>query len=267
MNGIFFEGELREIALEKIRGSPYQPRREFFLDDLEELAASIQEVGLIHPPVVRECRDGTYELIAGERRLRAIKLLGWIKIQVLVRRQGDTLSAKGSLIENIQRKDLNPLEVASALKNWMESSQLTQEELADQVGKKRSTIANYLRLLQLPGEIQKKVLEGSLSMGHAKAILSLPPERQRGFALEILRDNLTVRGAENRAKKILEGKYKKEEKILNLFFSDLKTLLEERFGTRVTLQGGKEKGKVTFEYHTLDDLDRLLQSWGLSDRL
>lgn len=266
MKPFFFGDELKEIAVEEVRVSPYQPRKEFSSEDLEELAASIREIGLIHPPVVRECEDGAYELIAGERRLRAVKLLGRAKVQALVRRQGNCLSAKSALIENIQRRDLNPLEIAAALKNLIEISKLTQEELADQVGKKRSTIANYLRLLQLPLEIQKKILDGGLSMGHGKAILSLPNALQKAFAGEIVERYLTVRQAEKRAKSILERKCDKAKKEgQSVFLFDLKSRLEERFGTKVevdgSLQSGGQRGKITFEYHSLDDLDRLLEAW------
>lgn len=249
---------LQEINIEWIIENPHQPRKCFVQEDLEELAASIEEIGLVHPPVVRQMHSKKFELVAGERRLRALKLLGWKKAPVVVRRMEESFSAHSALIENIQRVDLNAIEVAYALKELMEKFQLTQEMLADKVGKKRSTVANFLRLLNLPQDIQENLKKGNLTMGHAKAALALPVELQSGFCQEILSKNLSVRQTEEKAKEFLKRKEKKKEK-KDVHLLEIKSLLEAKFGTKADIGNSK----ISFDYYGWDDLDRLLELFGI----
>lgn len=246
-----------EIDLQWIVENPHQPRKSFSTAELEELAASIEEIGLIHPPVVREIGSNEFELVAGERRLRALKLLGRKRAQVVVSKMDEPNSAHSALIENIQRVDLNAMEVAYALRELMKRFQLTQELLADKVGKKRSTVANFLRLLQLPGEIQDFLRNDTLSMGHAKAVLSLPEGMQRKFCKELIEGNLSVREAEQKAKEILKKKTKPllQEKSFDVHLKEIKAKLEEKLGTKVEISDSK----IVIDYYGFDDLDRLLE--------
>lgn len=257
------KGEIREIALNKIRLNPFQPRKLFSEEEIEELASSIREVGLIQPPVVRPLEEGDeYELIAGERRFRAAQLAGLEQIYVLVRKSTDEESAKASLIENMQRVDLNPIEVSKALRLLADEFGYSQEELAQKVGKKRSTVTNYLRLLTLPQSIQDSVSNNAITMGHAKVILSLEGEKeQETLHQEILAKQLTVREAEERVSCMIQVTEKKKEssKKRNIYLDDVVQSLEKRFATRVVIQAkNKGGGRISLEYHNLDDLNRLI---------
>jgi ParB family transcriptional regulator, chromosome partitioning protein len=261
--------EVREVDLSKININPYQPRRSFEQEELEGLAQSIRSVGLLHPPLVRPLADGEqYEIISGERRFRAAQLAGLKKIPVLVRHTTYCLSAQAALIENIQRVDLNPLEIAKALRRLMEEFGFNQDRLAQQVGKKRSTVANYLRLLSLPESIQDSVSKGVITMGHAKAILSLEGfEKQHLLHELILRDNLTVREAEEAALRISE-KAKKQNLTYttrNFYLEQLAEKMQHKLGTKVTIQGKGKGGRIYIDYYNLDDLDRLLNLFGLQE--
>lgn len=245
--------------IEKIRKAPFQPRRYFPENELEELAASIKEVGLIHPPVVREIKSKDrllyYELISGERRLLATKLAGFTEIQVIVKEICDENAAKASLIENVQRQDLDPMEIAHAFKQLMSAFRLTQEELSLKVGKKRSTVANYLRLLTLPEEAQIALSKKALTMGHAKAILSLPnAQMQKKLQEKIEKEELTVREAEQEACKAA-----KKEKDCDL--TALENELSEKMGRKVTIQSKKDhSGTLTLHFYNLDDFDLLMST-------
>lgn len=262
-----FNEEVCEVAVEKIKVNPFQPRGHFSQDELEELAASIQAVGLIHPPVVRPL-PGTdaYELISGERRLRASQIAGLAKIPVLIRQTTHSLSAQAALIENIQRVDLNPLEIAKALRTLSEQFGLNQEELGHRVGKKRSTVANYLRLLTLPKSIQESISEASITMGHAKAILSMEGfEKQMLLHELILRDGLTVRQAEEAAQRLSE-KAKKQSlayETRDFYLEQLAEKIQHKLGTKVSIQGKGKRGRISIDYYNLDDLDRLLELLGV----
>lgn len=261
-----------EVDLSEIKVSPFQPRIEFSLQELEELSASIKAVGLIHPPVVRKILQGDkflyYELIAGERRCRAAKMAGFEKIKVIVRDYLDDEAAKATLIENVQRVDLNPLEMAESFLKLIEVFRMTQEDVAEKVGKKRSTVANYLRLLSLPVPIRQSLSSGSITMGHAKAILSLDSfELKEKLHSLIVAQELTVREAEKESQKLARGaKTKKESKRqANVHITDLEEKLTHHFGTKVTLEPIKKAGgRVCINYYSLDDLDRLLTVFGIS---
>lgn len=253
---------LKEVSAELIRVNPFQPRRFFSPDELEELALSIKAVGLIHPPVVRPCEDGvSFELISGERRFRAAQLAGMKRIPVLVRESSYAVSAQAALIENIQRVDLNPMEVSKALHGLMEQFGFHQDELALRIGKKRSTVANYLRLLSLPKNIQDSVSTEMISMGHAKAILSLEGFEKQNLLHElILRDDLTVREAEEASLRISQ-KAKKQVLVYanrDFYLEQIAERLQQKLGTKVSIQGKGKKGRIYIDYYGLDDLDRLI---------
>lgn len=260
--------ELVEVGIETIALNPFQPRREFSEEELEELSLSIKKVGLIHPPVVRRLDNGTYELISGERRFRACKLVGTNKIKVVVRSSSNQLSAEAALIENIQRVDLNALEIAKALKFLTVEFGLSQDALASRLGKKRSTITNYLRLLTLPNNIQESILADLISMGHAKAILSLTTLESQNLLHElILRDGLSVRDAEKQASRISE-KVKKQKLTYvsrDFYLEELSEKIQKKLGTKVFIQGKGKRGRIMIDYYNLDDLDRLLSLFGVKE--
>jgi ParB family chromosome partitioning protein len=264
------EEEICEVAIEKISINPYQPRRYFELEELEGLAQSIKTVGLLHPPLVRFIpHQDRYEIISGERRFRAAQLAGMKTISVIVRRLiSSCLSAQAALIENIQRVDLNPLEIAKALHRLILEFSFTQEKLAQQIGKKRSTIANYLRLLSLPQHIQDSLYKNLISMGHAKAILSVEEVEKRALLHEIiLRDDLTVREAEQAALRIREKAKKKTLTYVtrDFFLEQLAEKIQHQLGTKVVIQGKGKKGRISIDYYSLDDLDRLLTLFGVQN--
>jgi ParB family chromosome partitioning protein len=256
--------EIKTISIDTIIMNPFQPRKVFMPEELEELKESILMVGLIHPPTVRPIEEGQYELLSGERRLRASQLAGLTQIPVYVKHCSLKDSAHAALIENIQRVDLNPLEIASALKRLIEEFNYSQEELSRKVGKKRSTVANYLRLLALPPAIQCSLRDDRISMGHAKAILSLEEiDKQMILHDWILRHSFSVREAEDAAKNLtMKEKIENEAKPENIFILSLERRLEERLGTKVNISSQGEKGVVQINYYNLDDLDRLLEVIG-----
>jgi ParB family transcriptional regulator, chromosome partitioning protein len=268
IENVFIEQEMREVEVERVKVNPYQPRRHFDQSILEELALSIQTVGLLHPPVVRTLdEEGTYELVSGERRFRAFQLTGLKKIPVLIRNSTNAGSAQAALIENIQRVDLNPLEISKAFQSLIEEFGFSQEDLSLRIGKKRSTIANYIRLLSLPKNIQESVSKELISMGHAKAILSLKGFEKQNLLHEIiLRDDLSVRETEEAALRIAE-KAKKKTLVYasrNFYLEQLSEKIQSKLGTKVTIQGKGKRGRITIDYYSLDDLDRLLHLFEVS---
>jgi ParB family chromosome partitioning protein len=263
--GFVVEEKICEVDWEAIRVSPFQPRRTFSEEELEELAASIRAVGLIHPPVVRTIEGGGkilyYELIAGERRWRAAQKAGLAKIKVIVRASSDEHAAKSTLIENVQRVDLDPIELAHAFKKLIDVFRMTQEEVAEKVGKKRSTVANYLRLLTLADPIKMAVSKGEITMGHAKALLSLEsPELRKQLAHLIVEKELTVREAERESRKLTRGKKitSQQQPDHALFAEELEERLQQYLGTKVTIDHNKNGGKILLHYYSLEDLERLL---------
>lgn len=259
---------LKEVNLDQIEVNPHQPRRHFSQEELEELAASIKMVGVIHPPLVRpSSKENFYEIISGERRFRAAQLAGLKKMTVLVRSVCESISAQAALIENIQRVDLNPIEIAKALHALIEQFGLNQDEIASRVGKKRSTVSNYLRLLGLPKNIQDSVSADHITMGHAKAILAMQGFEKQNLLYElILRDDLTVREAEEAALRLAE---KAKRQVLaytnrNFYLEQIAEKIQEKLGTKVMIQGKGKKGRISIDYYNLDDLDRLLSLLGIS---
>ena len=252
--------EVLYLDVDRIMPGKQQPRRVFHEKSLKELAASIKEKGVLQPVIVSRTGDGAFNLIAGERRWRASVLAGLKKIPALIKNVASKDSLEIALIENIQREDLNPIETAEAFNRLVKDFELTQEELAAKVGKERATVANYLRLLKLPDEIKTMLYNGSLSMGHARALLSVEGKtHQVETARKIVRGSLSVRETELLAKKILKpakgGDKKKDPQI-----SSLEEKLIKHLGTKVHItHKGKKGGKIEIEYYSLDEFDRLLE--------
>lgn len=262
--------EVMTVDLDIITANPYQPRRTFSEESLQELAASIKTVGLIQPPTVRPHPQipRLFQLVSGERRFRAAQIAGLTTIPVIISDVDNTASAEVALVENIHRSDLNPIEIARALRRLMMDFNYQQEQVADRVGKKRSSVANYLRLLSLPVTIQDSLAAGTISTGHGKAILSLQNEElQQQLYAAILERALSVRQSEALAKKIAQGSKQKKEGSLDRDYlvEAIRTSLEQKFGTKVTIDAKEGKGKIAIEYYSLDDLDRLLELWGVRD--
>ena len=253
-----------QIAIDKLVPNPGQPRKNFDETELQELADSIKEYGVIMPVIAADTGDGTFTIIAGERRTRAARLAGLEDIPVIIRDYTDQKRMEVSLIENIQRSDLNPIEEATAYKNLMDFSSLTQEELAVRVGKNRSTVTNALRLLKLSAEVQKGLENGDLSAGHARALLSVTDEIQRDKLFkEITAKGLSVREAEKKASALNsageEGGDTVKEKASKRppEIAEMEEKFIEKLGTKVSIDGGLEKGRIHIEYYSMEDLDRL----------
>ncbi|MFL2835443.1 MAG: ParB/RepB/Spo0J family partition protein [Coraliomargaritaceae bacterium] len=269
----------QEIALGKIKANPYQPRREIAEKQVKELAQSIQSEGLLQPIVVRSTGKG-YELIAGERRLRAFKFLKSKTIPCRVIEASDASSASLALIENLQRENLNPIDEALGYASLVRDFDLTQEAAADRVGKGRATVANALRLLSLSEEIQGFLSRRLLSTGHAKVLLGVKDDAQQHLlARRIIESNLSVREAEKIVKRLNEGlepsdglgsgndnSGKTSSRAENTAIADLEKRIEKHFNTNVSIQHGKKKGKLVIEYFGNEDLDRLLELLGINQR-
>jgi len=252
--------EIIAIDVDRIIPGEQQPRKVFKDTALKELAASIKEKGVLQPIIVSRTGDGTFRLIAGERRWRAASLAGLKKMPAMVKEVSSVDSLEIALIENIQREDLNPLEMAEAFHRLIRDFNLSQEELSVRVGKERATVANYLRLLKLPEEIKTFVNEGTLSMGHARAILSIEGRPgQVEAARRILHKGLSVREAESLVKTWgAEGKKKARVKKKDPQIESLQEKLIHSLGTKVRILHKGKRGKIEIEYYSLDELERLL---------
>ncbi len=248
----------------QIRPNRYQPRRSFSPDELAELSLSIKEQGIIQPLIVRKDTDG-YELVAGERRLRAAKMAGLTQVPVLVKEVSDSLMLEISIVENIQREDLNPLEESEAYHRLMEEFGLTQEQVAARVGKSRPAVANYLRLRQLPVEIKESILDSSLSMGHAKVLLGAENTlQQMNLWRLVMEKGLSVRETErilNRMKEEKDApeKSQPEPDSDEIYFTGIAENLSRYFGTKVQIKRQGKKGRLEIEFYNDEDLDRLLK--------
>jgi len=250
-----------QCDIDVIRPNRYQPRRNFSEDELTELSRSIKKQGVLQPLLVRKNNNG-YELIAGERRLRASKMAGLSQVPVVVREISETELLEASIIENIQREDLNPMEEAEAYRRLIEEFKLTQEQLAERVSKSRSAVANFIRLCQLPQPIKDCLAENTLSMGHARALLGADTTAQQSRAWQVVMSKgLSVRETESLVKR-LKSEKKKKKKIMpgtdEIYFSTLAEDLSRRFGTKVCIKRKGQKGKIEIDFYSNDDLDRLL---------
>lgn len=250
-----------ECDIERIHPSRYQPRQRFLDNELQEMAISIKQQGIIQPLLVR-MDDNGYELITGERRLRAAKKAGLKQVPVIVKTISDTEMLEMSIVENVQRENLNPIEEAEAYHRLINEFNLTQDQAATRVGKSRSAVANVLRLRQLPGQIKAGIMDGTLSMGHARALLGISSAtRQIALWRTVVAKKLSVRETERLAKFLKVKKEKPKKSSSNSEQRYLLSLAEElsrRFGTKVQIKQRGEKGKVEIEFYNNDDLDRLL---------
>ena len=252
--------EYFQCPIEAIEPNPMQPRQDFEEEALEELSRSIKEKGIITPILVSKIKGG-YQLIAGERRWRAAQKAGLETIPVVVKETTPLESLELALIENIHRKDLNSIEEAQAYKRWLENSKTTQEILAQRVGKERSTIANLLRLLNLPLDIQKDIIDNILTMGHARVLAGLKsPGDQKRFRDIIVKKQLTVRQTENLIKKEnSKGAPKKEKGEEEYYIESLAEGLKRSLGTKVEIKRRGKKGQINIFFYSNDELERLLE--------
>ncbi|MDN5306119.1 MAG: ParB family transcriptional regulator, chromosome partitioning protein [Bacteroidota bacterium] len=273
---------INEVELSKITPNPDQPRRVFDEEALDELATSIRKIGVIQPITLRKIDDDTYQIIAGERRFRASQIAGLTSIPAYIKTAEDDDLMEMALVENIQREDLNSIEIALAYQNLIETFSLTQEQLSERVGKKRATIANYLRLLKLPAEVQMGVKDKKIDMGHARALLTInDPVSQLAIYNLILQEDLSVRNVESIAKDISEGrdldeilhprknkKDGKSSKSKSNYSDDFDVLakhLSAYFKTSVKFSCNKQgKGKITIPFTSTDELERII---GIFDQL
>jgi ParB family chromosome partitioning protein len=252
--------EIVELDIKKISPGKEQPRKVFRKETLKELAASIREKGVLQPVLVSRT-DGGFGLIAGERRLRAAQMAGLKKIPAIVRKTDPEDSLEVSLIENIQRENLGPIETAEAFQRLVKEHNYTQEKLAKKVGKERATVANYLRLLKLPSEVKALINDGELGMGHARAVLAVKGRAaQVALAEKIINEGLSVRHAEvlgkQKAAPTAKHKVKKKQ---DPHVRDLEEKLIRSLGTKVRIRHAGKRGKVEIEYYSLEELDRLLE--------
>lgn len=263
-----------EVKILDIERSPYQPRRDFREEELRELAASLQNNGLVQPPTVRKNAAGRYELIAGERRLRAAQLAGWTKIRVTLVEADDITAAAMTTTENLQREDLNPIEEAVSYKTLLDTFSLTQQEVADRVGKSRAAVANSTRLLELPDEVRGLVSNRLLSVGHAKVLLSIDDETKRVlFARDCVNDQLTVRALEKkiqRLQKPVEQKPKGVPDLPDSYVRNIADKMKRHLGCAVRVTSGVShangkhtKGMVEIDFFDNDDLDRIIRMIGV----
>lgn len=252
-----------EIAVTSIFPNPDQPRKHFDEEALGELADSVRVLGVIQPVTVRPQSDGRYIIISGERRWRAAGMAGLETIPVYIREVGDQTLNEMALVENIQRQDLNAMEVAISLRRLMEECALTQDALSERVGKKRSTIANYLRLLHLPHEVQLAVKEGFISMGHAKAIASAPEDIQVALLKKTIKSGLSVRQTEElamRGASAAAPRLKEEEREFPESYSRLVELLEGFFSENISIKSSpKGRSKIVIEFDGEKDIERFIE--------
>ncbi|MEX0899181.1 MAG: ParB/RepB/Spo0J family partition protein [Gammaproteobacteria bacterium] len=254
------DGDLRALPIDQIRRGQYQPRVDMRQDTLEDLAASIKAQGVVQPIIVRRAGGGGYEIIAGERRWRAAQLAGLHEIPAVVRVADDRATIAMSLIENIQREDLNPLEEARALDRLMREFELTQQQAADAVGRSRSAVANLLRLQELNDDVKQLLESGAIDMGHARALLGLSGAAQSDAAKAVVRGSLTARATEALVRRLLGGnKSKPTKKPLDPNIRTLQDELTEKFGARVRVEHSGKGGKLVIVYHSLDELDGILE--------
>ncbi|ROR34338.1 ParB/RepB/Spo0J family partition protein [Inmirania thermothiophila] len=249
---------LRSLPLDRIRPSPFQPRRAFDPAALEELAASIRAQGVVQPVVVRPAPGGEgYELVAGERRWRAAQMAGLAEVPAVVREVDDRAAMAMALIENVQREDLNPLEEALALRRLVDEFGLTHQEAAEAVGRSRAAVSNLLRLLELHEAVKALLAQGALEMGHARAIAGLPPARQPEAAREVVRRGLSVRETERLVRRMLAPPRPAPRPDPDV--DRLQRELSERLGARVELKGGGRRGRLVIHYTSVEELEGILE--------
>ncbi len=259
------KGQETLVKITKVEPNREQPRKNFDEDALQELADSIKQFGLLQPILVQDRKD-YYEIIAGERRWRAAKMAGLKEVPVIIRNYTEQEIVEISLIENIQREDLNPIEEAQAYKRLLTEFNLKQDEVAERVSKSRAAVTNSIRLLKLSDEVQRMVIEEMISTGHARALLAVEnPEEQYTLAQKIFDEKLSVRDVEKLVKNLHKpAKPKKlDDKALQVIYQDIEEKLKQKLSTKVTISSkGEGAGKIEIEFYTHEDLDRLLSMFG-----
>ena len=255
-------GDVQQLEVGRIFPNRHQPRQHFDDASLKELAESIRQRGVVQPVLVRRGDNGGYELIAGERRWRAAQIAGLAAIPAIVKEVTEVEQLQLAMIENLQREDLNPMEAARGYQRLVRQFHLTQEDVATTVGKERSTVANYLRLLTLPDSVKTALAGGALTFGHAKAILSISnPAAQHHLAQRVLDEGLSVRQAESAAR-ALTGRRRRLNRPAE--FVTLEEQLRQRLGTRVSLRGRPARGRIVLHFFSREELERLLEFMGVT---
>ena len=263
------DGSLQQLRIADVRPNPYQPRKEFKPEELADLEASLRTSGLLQPITVRRAPGGGFELVAGERRLRAASRLGWTEIPALIREIDDRTLGTLALVENLQRVDLNPVEEAEGYHRLMEDFRLTQQQVADVIGKDRSTVANMLRVLHLPASVRRMLRDGQITLGHARALLALPTEHaMTDLAREIVARGLSVREVERRVRDAVPQRKRAatdkpasgRSETRDPQVRRIEDQLRRHFQTDVALaMSGPEKGEVRIAFYSNDDLQRVLE--------
>lgn len=245
-----------QIPVEKIKTNPHQPRSDFSIESLEELTNSIKEHGILQPLIITEA-EGGYQLIAGERRLRAAQILSFKTVPAIIREAAEQQKLELALVENLQRKDLNPIEEAVAYQRLIDEFNLTQEAAAKRVGKSRAVITNTLRLLTLPTEIQKALISGKINYSTARIIVGLPVEQRMSFFKKVLSQDLTVRAVEGQAKRVAVKRHFRKVKDPNL--AEKVEELQQTLGTKVTIKKSGQTGQIIIEFYSEEELNNLVE--------
>ncbi len=256
------EEVVQEIAIKNLRPNPYQPRKSFQPEAIEELKSSILQHGILQPLIVRKSSIKGYEIVAGERRFRAAKEAKMKSVPAVVREFDDRQMMELALLENLQREDLNPVEEGAAYQSLLRNLDITQEELARRMGKSRPHIANHIRLLSLPALVQDYISQGKLSMGHGRALLSLKSKKDiKPLADRVIKENLNVRQLEGIIQNLNETVPRETKKApaKDIFIQERENQLRERFGTTVNIKQNNKKGKIEIEFFSSEDLERLLE--------
>jgi len=260
-------GNFLEAEISRIIANPHQPRSDFNNDSLRELTQSIKEHGIIQPLVVTRLADGQFELVAGERRLKAAKQAGLKKVPVVIKKKADDKDKlELALVENIQRRDLNPIEEAKAFKKLMEEFGLTQEEIAGRVSKSRSAVANKLRLLTLPVEIQKAVIDEKITEGHARSILAVEnPEKQRALFQMVISGKMTVRQVEDKVRETTVSTHRRRigAPVAISEFKDEEEKIASSLGTKVNIKRSGRGGKIIIDFYSREELSDIVKKFGL----
>ena len=255
--GILKEERYAELDTDKIKSNPLQPRLKFKQESIDELANSIKESGVLQPIIVSP-EGNHYRIIVGERRWRAAQRIGLKKIPAVIRSMQKVQQLETSLAENLQREDLNPLEVALAYQKMAQELNYTQQEIADKVGKDRASVANYLRLLKLPKEIQENLAEDKISMGHARALIALEdPKLQVSLSRQIIQKQLSVRDVENLIQRLKQPPVERESSPLDPDLAALQEEFTKLLGTKIIISGDQNRGVIRIHYFSLDELNRI----------
>lgn len=267
------ESKIWKVAIDKLSSGQYQPRRIFDKEALQELAQSIKENGILQPVVARRTSSGKLEIVAGERRWRAAQLAGLHEVPVILRNFNDKEALELAIVENIQREDLNPIEESEGYARLISEFKLSQQQVAEKVGKDRATVANAVRLLSLPEEVKNMISANELSVGHAKVLLSLPdPKKQLEFAKKVVNEKIAVRKLEKMVQAVVKGTAEEDEKASELdsnvtqrLISGLSDELQKMLGTKVSIDYSNSKGKISIHFYSDDELtnmvDRLKEGW------